>query len=230
MPSYQKITTYKKKTRPFVFNKETDEKILVVKKNTLFAFHVIDGLVAINFDQYQKLIQKHKKFLWRSKVEENKTYKQIIPYLIFTHENKFFVMKRKSNASEGRLQNKLSLGIGGHIRKEDIKKANIIGWAEREFKEEVKYHGSYSIKPLGLLNDESNSVGQVHTGFVFLLEGTSKNIEIKDEHKEGTLMTLEECFGLYNSMENWSKIVLNFLKRQLTPKIQKTIEGELLSS
>jgi len=200
--------------RPPAYNKETDEKILVVKKNTLFAFHVIEGLVPIDFDQYQKLIQKHKKFLWRSRVEENRTYKQIIPYLIFSHGNKYFVMKRKNNASESRLQNKYSIGIGGHIRKEDIKRANIIGWAEREFREEVDYKGAFSIEPIGILNDESNSVGQVHTGFVFLLRGKSENIKIKDEHKEGTLLTLDECFALYNSMENWSKIVLNYLKKK----------------
>jgi predicted NUDIX family phosphoesterase len=201
-----------------VYNKKTDEKILVVKKNTLFAFHVIDGLVSIDFNRYQKLIQKHKKFLWRSKVEENPVYKQIIPYLVFKHEDKFFVMKRKNTASESRLQNKHSVGIGGHIRKEDIKRANIIGWAEREFHEEVKYDGSFSIKALGLLNDESNPVGQVHVGFVFLLEGNSNNIEIRDEHKEGSLLTLDECFSLYNSMENWSKIVLDYLKNLETIK------------
>ena len=197
-----------------VFCKITDEKILVVKKNILFAYQVINGLKPINFSQYQKLIQKHKKFLWRSKVEDDPNYKQIIPYLVFTHDDKFFVMRRKSNASEARLQNKYSLGIGGHVRKEDIKRANIISWAEREFKEEVKYNGNYDITPLGILNDESDSVGQVHTGFVFLLQATSGNIQIRDEHKEGMLVTLDECMTLYNQMENWSKIVLKYLKEQ----------------
>lgn len=195
-----------------VFCGTTDEKILVVKKNILFAYQIINGLKPIDFDRYQKLIQKHKKFLWRSKVEQDSNYKQIIPYLVFTHDKKFFIMRRKSNASETRLQNKFSLGIGGHIKKEDIKRANIINWAEREFKEEVKYKGSYAIKPLGILNDESDAVGQVHTGFVFLLEGSTPNIQIRDEHKEGMLISLDECLTLYNQMENWSKIVVRYLK------------------
>jgi predicted NUDIX family phosphoesterase len=199
--------------KPPVYNKETDEKILVVKKNILFAYQVTDGLIPIDFDCYQTLIQKHKEFLWRSKVEENPNYKQIIPYLVFTHKDKFFVMRRKNNASEARLQNKYSLGIGGHIRKEDITRAGIMDWSKREFHEEIKYDGTLSIKPLGILNDESNPVGQVHTGFVFLLEGNSNEISIRDEHKEGTLLTLNECVELYSHMESWSKIVFDYLKK-----------------
>jgi len=210
----QKIDSSVKHKQQQVFCKASDEKILVVKKNILFAYQIINGLKPVDFEHYQKLIQKHKKFLWRSKVEQDSTYKQIIPYLVFTHNKKYFMMRRKSNASEVRLQNKFSLGIGGHIKKEDIKRGKIIGWAEREFKEEVKYKGSYSIKPLGILNDESDSVGQVHTGFVFLLEGNTGNIQIRDEHKEGMLVTLDECINLYNQMESWSKIVVRYLKEE----------------
>lgn len=213
----QKMQTTRQKQQT-IFNKAVDEKILVVKKNTLFAYQVINGLKPIDFTAYQKLIQKHKEFLWRSKVEENPRYKQIIPYLIFTHDNKYFVMRRKSTASEARLQNKCSLGIGGHIRKEDIKRAKILDWAEREFKEEVKYRGSFTIEPLGILNDESDEVGQVHTGFVFLLHGTTGNIDIKAEHKECMMLTLDECFAMYNQMESWSKIVLDYLKVEATKR------------
>jgi predicted NUDIX family phosphoesterase len=198
------------KVQPFA--KKADEKILVVKKNILFSYQVINGLKQINFDHYQKLIRRYKKFMWRSKVENDPTYKQIIPYLIFTHNEKYFIMRRKNNASEARLQNKYSLGIGGHIRKEDLKRTNIIDWAEREFKEEIKYRGKYTIEPIGILNDESNSVGQVHTGFVFLLHGNNAHIEIRDEHKEGMLVSLDECLTFYNQMENWSQIVIDYLK------------------
>jgi predicted NUDIX family phosphoesterase len=200
-------------TKTTVYCKETDEKILVVKRNILFAYQAIEGLKPIDFDCYQELIQKHKEFLWRSKVEENPEYKQIIPYLVFMYEDKFFVMRRKNNASEARLQNKYSLGIGGHIRKEDLSRAGIIDWSKREFHEEIEYSGTLSIKPLGILNDESNPVGQVHTGFVFLLEGNNNKISIRDEHKEGILLTLDECSELYSSMENWSKIVFDYLKK-----------------
>jgi len=214
----QKTQAISQNKQQQVFVKKFDEKILVVKKNILFAYQVIDGLTPINFACYQKLIRRYKKFLWRSKMEQDTSYKQIIPYLIFTHNGKYFTMRRKSDASEVRLQNKYSLGIGGHIKKEDLKRTNIIEWAEREFKEEVRYKGTFKIEPLGLLNDESDAVGQVHTGFVFLLHGDSSKIEIRDEHTEGELLSLEECLALHGQMENWSKMALDYLKNKTSEK------------
>src|SRR5690606_7557172 len=104
----------------------------------------------------------------RSLMEQDQRYKQIIPYLVFTHENKYFVMQRTSTTTEQRLKNKYSLGIGGHIRQEDMNGNSIFEWAEREFHEEVSYHGNLEIIPLGVLNDDTNDVGKVHIGFVFL--------------------------------------------------------------
>jgi len=196
-----------------LFQKKADEKILVVKRKKLFPNGSFNGLRPINVAEYHNIIETYKEFLWRSTMEHDPSYKQIIPYLIFTHENKYFVMQRKENASEGRLQNKYSLGIGGHIRQEDVNGAcTIVDWARREFEEEVAYNGSFTIAPLGLLNDERDSVGQVHTGFVFLLTGDSPTISIKDEHKAGALYTLDECASLYSRMESWSNLVFDYLR------------------
>ena len=121
-------------------------------------------------------------------------------------------MQRRANASEKRLQNKYSLGIGGHIRQEDMQKKSIFTWAQREFHEEVDYQGNFAIKPLGILNDDSNAVGKVHLGFVLLLYGDSDNISIKSELKSGKLVSLAACITSVNSMESWSELVLNHLK------------------
>ncbi len=194
-----------------VFIKKEDEKILVVKKEKLFPQQIIQGIQEINFDFYQELIEKNKQFLWRSKVESDENYKQIIPYLIFKFQDKLFLMQRRSNASDTRLQNKYSLGIGGHIKEKDITEKTIFDWAKREFEEEINYQGNFEIKPIGLLNDETNFVGQVHTGFVFLLIGDSDKIKIRDEHKSGKLVSLEKCKEIYPNMETWSQIVFDYL-------------------
>jgi len=191
-----------------------DERILVVAKNKLFADVPFSGLQPLNnFDSHQNLIEQNQEFLWRSEMETDTSYKQIIPYLVFTYDNKLFVMQRRSDASESRLKNKYSLGIGGHIRQEDITGKNIFDWAQREFDEEVDYQGTYTMKPIGLINDDSNLVGQVHLGCAFLLTGDSPNISVKSELKEGTLRSIEECEALYENMETWSQIVFNYLKK-----------------
>ena len=196
-----------------VFLKKEDEKILVVPRDILFQKKEINGIEKIDFDYYQKLIQDNQQFLWRSKMETDQNYKQIIPYLIFKFEDKLFMMQRKSSASETRLQSKYSLGIGGHIRVEDINGFDIFGWAKREFAEEIEYDGGFEIEPIGILNDDSNDVGKVHAGFVFLLNGDSNKIKIRSELKSGNLLSLEECLKLYGNMENWSKLVFDFLNK-----------------
>lgn len=188
------------------------ESILVVKRSVLFPEEPAwQGMQPLS-DSLAETILQHQEFHPRPLMEEDPRYKQIIPYLIFKHEDTYFLMRRSAKASETRLKSKYSFGIGGHIRADDIEGATIADWARREFEEEVSYTGSYTIHPLGMINDDSNEVGQVHVGFVYLLEGDSPNIQVQDEHEDGMLMTLDECAMLYDQMESWSRIVFDFLR------------------
>lgn len=188
-----------------------DELILVVKRSDLFPIQAWHGLQEVPHDYFVKIIQEKKEFLPRSLMELDPTYKQIIPYLVFAHDDKYFLMQRQAKATETRLQNKYSLGIGGHIREEDIDGNDIAGWARREFAEEIAYNGSFTVEPLGILNDDTNAVGQVHVGFVFLIRGDSANIKVREELKSGELFTLEECETYYEHMETWTQIVFDYL-------------------
>ena len=127
-----------------------DEHILVVKRADIIQepWH---GLKQESLEMYVAAVRAKGEFLPRSEMEINTAYKQIIPYLIFTYNNTYFLMQRKSNASETRLQNKFSLGIGGHIRQDDVQGTDIFAWAQREFHEEVHCTGSLIIEPLGII-------------------------------------------------------------------------------
>jgi predicted NUDIX family phosphoesterase len=201
-----------------------DEHILVVKRDHLFSDdQTWTGLKEVNFDYYLNIINEKKEFNSRSIMELDFSYKQIIPYLIFNYQDTYFLMQRRATASETRLANKLTLGIGGHIRQEDMVDSSsfakasedtaITSWAMREFHEEVNYSGNLTVKPLGILNDDSNDVGKVHIGFVLLLQGDSSEISIKSELKSGVLLSLEECNRQKSSMESWSQFVIDFLIR-----------------
>lgn len=194
-----------------------DEHILVVKRSELFPLVAWQGLHEVKNDTFNKIVREKKEFLPRSLMEQDPTYKQIIPYMIFNYEDKYFLMQRQAKATETRLQNKYSLGIGGHIRQEDIQSDEIAQWARREFDEEVSYTGTYSIDLIGILNDDSNAVGQVHIGFIYLLKGDSEDIQVKEELKSGTLLTLDECIKMYDSMESWSQIVVDYLVSKTRP-------------
>jgi len=188
-----------------------DELVLVVKREILFPQEAWHGIEQKDCSEFAHLIRTHQEFLPRSRMETDPRYKQIIPYLVFTHENKYFVMQRRASATEQRLQGKLSLGIGGHINADDLAGATIVEWAQREFAEEVTYKGSYTIRPFGVINDDSNEVGQVHLGFVYLLQGDSADITVKSELKSGSLLTLTACKEHYSAMESWSQMIIDAL-------------------
>jgi len=194
-----------------------DEMILVVKRHTLLGTTAWHGLQHVNMETCMQIINEKREFLPRSLMETDQNYKQIIPYLIFKHSNRYFLMQRRTQASEKRLQNKYSLGIGGHIRKEDCDGATIFDWAKREFHEEVTHNGNLTITPLGLLNDDTNAVGRVHIGLVLLLESDSDTIAIKSELKSGQLLTLAECAAYVDTMETWSQIVYAYLIKNDSP-------------
>ncbi len=188
------------------------EQILVVKRTVLFEHEAAwNGLKKVDFKNYLKLIDTHKEFHPRGFMEEDPTFKQIIPYLVFCHNDRYFLMERHKKASETRLQSKMSLGIGGHIRKEDITSQDLFDWAKREFHEEVHYKGTLEIEPLGILNDDSNDVGKVHIGFVLLLKGDTDQISVKSELASGKMVSLEECKQAYDRMETWSQFVVDSL-------------------
>jgi predicted NUDIX family phosphoesterase len=198
-------------TKPII-NPEP-EHILVVKRDTLFKYEPAwHGLKAVDVDAYLSLIQTHKEFKSRPDMELDQTYKQIIPYLVFKHADRYFLMQRSAQASETRLQNKFTLGIGGHVRAEDLQEGStLFDWAQREFHEEVDYNGNLTITTLGMLNDDSNEVGKVHVGLVLLLEGDTDAIAVRSELKSGTLLTLEECAAYADQMETWSRIIFDSL-------------------
>ncbi len=191
--------------------KKLTEEILVVKRTHLLPHESFNGFKPVDIAQYLEIIQTHKEFHPRAQMETDQTYKQIIPYMVFMHDNKLFLMQRAAKASETRLQNKYSLGIGGHVRQEDLHGATLFDWAQREFHEEINYAGNLKIEAVGLLNDDTNDVGKVHIGLVLLLHGDSADISIKSELQSGALVSFETCTTHAPAMETWSQYIFTYL-------------------
>ena len=188
------------------------ESILVVNKNELLTINNFYGILPARMDEIFETISSKGIFMERCFAENNEQYKQIIPYLVYQYKNSFFLMQRSNNSGEQRLRNCYTLGIGGHVRESDLQDSqSILDCARREFLEEVIFTGNYKPVFLGLLHDDSNAVGRVHLGLVFLLRGDTKNIAIRSELKSGKLVTLEHLVTCKEDLESWSQIVLNHL-------------------
>src|SRR2546421_527266 len=81
-----------------------------------------------------------------------------------------------------------------------------------EWEEEVAYAGAFEARLLGLIKEESAPVGLVHVGLVFLIDGDSPDISIRETDKlSGELLTLDQMRIYYLEMESWSQIVYDRL-------------------
>lgn len=199
-----------------------EERVMVVARGDLFGDGIWHGLKSENQQKYINTINSKHKFLARGDVETDARWQQIIPYLIFEHEGKTFLMRRKGDHTDRRLANKYSIGIGGHINKRDMNGQGLMGWAKREFAEEIEYEGSYKANFLGLINDDSNDVGLVHVGLVIQMVGDSDKIKVRDEHKSGELVSIVQLGKVYKNMETWSQIIYDYLAQMKAKKVSKT--------
>jgi predicted NUDIX family phosphoesterase len=190
------------------------EHVLCVRRDELFPDGAWHGFVGDGLDRAQATIRSGSFFMPRAEVEEDPAYQQIIPYVVFRHGDRYLLTKRLRASTEKRLRQLYSLGVGGHINPEDLSGGDPISdGMRREWEEEVVYEGSLRAELLGLLNDESSPVSKVHLGVVFLVDGSTPDIAIRETDKlSGELLTLDEMRIHYLEMESWSQIVYDRLR------------------
>ncbi|MCR4324269.1 MAG: dCTP deaminase [Candidatus Curtissbacteria bacterium] len=208
---------------------KASERVMVVSRDDLFSDDIWNGLKTENLQKYIKVVSTKHKFLPRAQVEVDPSWKQIIPYLVFENGKKIFVMRRKADHSDLRLANLYSIGIGGHINKKDINGGGILNWAKREFEEEVDYKGKYKAQIIGVLNHDANDVGMVHAGLVIKVTGDSDEIAVRDEHKSGEMVPIEEAGRYYKQMETWSQIIYDYLREGEEPTLRRDGGGDNFS-
>jgi predicted NUDIX family phosphoesterase len=189
------------------------EEVLCVKREDIFPDGAWHGFVSDGLERHQAVIREHHFFMARSVVEDDPSYQQIIPYVVFRHGDLYFLTHRLRASSEKRLRKQYSLGVGGHINRGDLEGGDPIqDGLKREWEEEVVYHGHFDARLLGLLNDDSSPVSKVHLGVVFLVDGDSADIAIRETDKlAGELLTLDQMRIYYLGMESWSQMVYDRL-------------------
>jgi len=195
-----------------------DEQILVVKSEILFNKEKWQGLKTDNLDYYVDLIKKNYEFKRRGDMENDPSFQQIIPYIIFCAKgasasggnDKYFIYKYLSKAGEQRLKNDYIIGVGGHINKEDVDGNNNVLEAgmNREWNEEVDYKGKLEKKLIGILNDDRRPVEAVHLGLVYLFKGDSPDISVKETDKlKGELISLKDLGEKVEGTEGWAPLI-----------------------
>ena len=91
------------------------EDVLVVPRSALFGGKEWLGFRDRDLDDLLASVRQNYHFRPRKDVEEDASEPQIIPYVVFRHEDRYFLTHRLRRSSERRLRHLYSLGVGGHI-------------------------------------------------------------------------------------------------------------------
>jgi len=171
-----------------------------------------EGLIRGNGEALRRIVQ-HGLFRKRSELEEDPSFKQIIPYAIISNKDSFFLFKRTSGGTEKRLHNKLHLGVGGHMNprsSEEPDEQYLVNELKREFFEEVRLsEGCYieDIEFIGFINDDSLAVSKVHVGLLYRIHVSDRNVVVNETDKmTASWIDKKELVEYYEEMETWTRI------------------------
>jgi predicted NUDIX family phosphoesterase len=166
----------------------------------------------------------------RSVAEHDYDSKQLVVYVLINHKQTFLSYQRTPKTTETRLKALYSIGIGGHVNVDDqiqptLFGANEAAWKDfvlnavrREVSEEIHIEGANAQEPrlIRFVNDDSNDVGKVHFGVVFVVKLAKPSVAIRGERGIGKLSfrTLPELISMRDTLETWSQLLVDFLSRE----------------
>jgi len=197
-----------------------EEQVLVIERKVLEQVGMFQGLT-FDVDNYlgEFFVQGVPRFMPRSQVEENPAYKQLIPYVLMSYQDKYLSYIRGRRAGEARLVGNRSIGIGGHINPaDDMPLFNTdfyetyLAAVEREVAEEVSVETSHTDRVVALLNDESNEVGSVHLGIVHHWILNAPKVSRREQMiTQMAFMRPAELYEVRDTLETWSGLCLTRL-------------------
>ncbi len=211
--------------RPFDFARAAKEyeklnrEVLVCDPRTLMQFRTtVEGFEPIspkNADELVKFIEREGFFQSRYECETDTMVLQPIPYgVLFGKDSVFSYVRAKEIKDYGdrRLFGKLSIGVGGHIGRNDSPN-KVRRCIERELAEEVEVQGTLSEpRIIGMLFARDEPVDRFHFGLVYTCK-TDGLVKLKE--KSGSLdrmMPLEEAPHYGARYETWSRILVPHLE------------------
>jgi predicted NUDIX family phosphoesterase len=203
------------------FANEQVEQILVIPTAVLHELGHFQGFTT-DLERYLgKLLDPAlASYMPRPAMEQDPSYKQLIPYVIFTHTNlngtkSIFAYTRGTGQGEKRLHAKRSIGVGGHISTLDLQGDESTAYEQgmrRELAEEVEYPVPVSARCAGLINDDLTPVGQVHLGVVHVFELAEPRVTPREAAMiSAGFVPASELLKELDHFETWSQYALQAL-------------------
>jgi predicted NUDIX family phosphoesterase len=199
----------------------TEERVLCFQRKLLEELGVFQGL-SLDIEKYLPVVTSSSQILYlnRSDAEQDKRYKQLIPYVLILCHDRILRYRRGKGGQETRLHGLYSVGVGGHISEEDNGLfSNRLGYHEgmrRELMEEVAIDEANDAA-VAVINDDSTEVGFVHFGVVHVMHVTSEEIVGR---RSGILapefIPIAEAVKDLSAYESWSRFCLEHLDAVLS--------------
>lgn len=200
----------------------TDENVLAIRRelfDSLGAFQGLEFNVARYFPTL--LARENNLFVPRARAETDPGFKQIIPYVLLTHEGRVLHYVRGKKVGEQRLASKGSIGIGGHLNDIDenlfsVDETSYNAGVQREVNEELIVQSGYRNEIRALLNDDGTEVGKVHLGIVhvFRLDGALVS-KREAAITQMSFLTPDELRARRDTLETWSQMCVDRLEELL---------------
>ena len=195
----------------------TEERVLCFERKLLEELGLFQGL-SLETEKYLPVVTSPSKILYlnRTEAEQNKKYKQLIPYVLVLCHDKILRYRRGKGGQETRLHGLYSVGIGGHISEEDNGLfSNALGYQEgmrRELMEEVAID-EVNETVVAVINDDSTEVGFVHFGVVHIMRVANENVAGRRSGISGPeFVPMTEAAKDPSGYESWSRFCLENLE------------------
>jgi len=191
------------------------EHVLVIPTRVFHEVGHFQGFSS-EIDRYLDVIldPAHASYRPRPQMEQDPSFKQLIPYCVFRFEDQVFHYQRGTAQGEARLHAKRSIGVGGHVSTADLAKAQspYLEGMRRELEEEVDIECGWSEDCVGLINDDETEVGKVHLGIVHIFELDNPKVQPREKSMiNAGFAPLAELIKQIDQFETWSQICLKFL-------------------
>lgn len=193
-----------------------EERVLCFDRTLFEKLGVFQGL-SLEVEKYFPVLtaQSNVRYLNRREAEQDKRYKQLIPYALIIHGDRILRYRRGKGGQETRLHGLYSVGVGGHISEEDTGLFSTgPGYHEamrRELMEEVAIDVTKEMA-VAVINDDSTEVGYVHLGIVHVVYVADKAIANgRDGIVGAEFVPLSEAVKNPEAYESWSRFCLENL-------------------
>ena len=194
----------------------TEERVLCFERRLFEELGVFQGLT-LDVEKYLPVVTSPSNLLYlnRSDAEQDKRYKQLIPYVLILCNGKILRYRRGKGGQETRLHGLYSVGIGGHISEEDhglfSTDRGYQDGMRRELMEEVAIDAMKDAA-VAVINDDSTEVGQVHFGVVHIVPVAIETVVGRRSGIVGPeFIPMVEAVTNASGYESWSRFCLEHL-------------------